>query len=222
MKKRLEIPAEKPRLRERLCENGAANLADHELLALLLRTGSRTLPVEQLAQNALVCLDNYDPERALEGLRRIDGMGTTKACTVLAAFELGRRRFGRLSIQIRSARDLIPLVQQYADRKQEHFLAVSLNGAHETLAVRVVTIGLLNRTMVHPREVYADPICDRAASLIVCHNHPSGQLTPSEEDIAITKRIAGAGEILGIPLLDHIIFHSRGYFSFMEGGIPFR
>jgi DNA repair protein RadC len=97
-----------------------------------------------------------------------------QACRVLAVFELGRRFYGSQSVRIGAAGDVYPLVRHYASLKQEQFLCLSLNGAHEVLAIRVVTIGLLNRTMVHPREVFADPLADRAAAIIICHNHPSG------------------------------------------------
>jgi DNA repair protein RadC len=103
-----------------------------------------------------------------------------------------------------------------ADRKQEHFLCISLNGAYEVIAVRTVSVGLVNKTQVHPREVFADPLTDRATAIIVAHNHPTGNLTPSKEDIAITRQLKSAGEILGIKLLDHIIFSHKGYYSFME------
>jgi len=160
-------------------------------------------------------------ETEFEVLNRIEGMGDTKAGTVLAALELGRRYSGIIHRKIRTAADVFPLVQHFADRKQEQFICVSLNGAHEVLAVRVVSVGILNKTIVHPREVFGDPIADRAAAVIVCHNHPSGQLEPSEEDRAITRRLAEAGNILGISLLDHLILSPRGgYFSFIDSGVP--
>ena len=103
-----------------------------------------------------------------------------------------------------------------ADRKQEHFLCISLNGAYEVIAVRTVSVGLVNKTQVHPREVYADPLTDRATAIIVAHNHPTGSLTPSKDDIIITRQLKSAGETLGIRLLDHIIFGHKGYYSFQE------
>ncbi|MBU2034544.1 MAG: JAB domain-containing protein, partial [Candidatus Omnitrophica bacterium] len=115
--------------------------------------------------------------------------------------------------------DVVPLLRHYADRKQEHFLCVSLNGANEILNTRVVTIGLADRSHVHPREVFADVLVDRASAIILAHNHPAGSLDPSEEDIAVTKQIAQAGKILGIVVLDHIIFNQREYLSFVERGI---
>ncbi|HNY21659.1 MAG TPA: DNA repair protein RadC [Treponemataceae bacterium] len=211
----------KPDARERIRKRGAKNLTDSELVALLLRTGTRNRPVMGLAGKVVGVLDVSKSETEFEVLNRIEGMGDTKAGTVLAALELGRRYSGIIHRKIRTAADVFPLVQHFADRKQEQFICVSLNGAHEVLAVRVVSVGILNKTIVHPREVFGDPIADRAAAVIVCHNHPSGQLEPSEEDRAITRRLAEAGNILGISLLDHLILSPRGgYFSFIDSGVP--
>ena len=113
---------------------------------------------------------------------------------------------------------MLPAIRHYADRKQEHFLSVSLNGAHEIIAVRVVSIGLVNRTIVHPREVFADPLTDRAAAVVVAHNHPSGQVQPSMEDRDVTRRLKSAGDTLGMKLLDHVVFSTLGYYSFLEHG----
>ncbi len=119
-------------------------------------------------------------------------------------------------MKIRFPADVLPLIRHYADRKQEHFLCVSVNGAREVTHVRVVSIGLVNKSHVHPREVFADVIAERASAVIIAHNHPEGSLNPSEEDIAITESIRDAGKILGINLLDHIIFNRSDYYSFAE------
>lgn len=215
------IAHNKPTVRERVKYRGAEHLSDYELLALTLRTGSRRSPVMNLAACVIKTLDLAKPAVVYEALMNIEGMGATKVSAVMAVMELGRRFFGIQNQKVHTAADLFPLLRHYADRKQEQFICVSLNGAHEVLAIRVVSIGILNRTIVHPREVYGDPISDRAAAIIVCHNHPSGQLEPSEEDRNITKRLYSAGELLGITLLDHLILSPRGgYFSFVEGGIP--
>ena len=212
----------KPDIRERIRMMGAEQLSDQELVALALRTGSRDAPVMRLAFRVTQALDTGRPEAMFEILRSLEGMGDTKAGAVLAALELGRRYSGTVNRKVQSAKDVFPLVQHYADRRQEYFICVSLNGAHEVLAVRVVSIGILNKTIVHPREVFGDPLSDRAAAVIVCHNHPSGQLEPSEEDRAITRRLYTAGQLLGIGLLDHLILSPRGgYFSFIESGVPF-
>ena len=106
-----------------------------------------------------------------------------------------------------------------ADKKQEHFICLSLNGANEVIGNRVVTVGLLNSSQVHPREVFAEVISDRAASVILAHNHPSGVLKPSPEDITINQQLVDAGKILGITVLDHIIITKNGYLSFKEAGL---
>jgi DNA repair protein RadC len=212
----------KPDVRERIKKKGPEGLSDSELIALLLRTGTRENPVMRLAGRVVDVLEVARPDAVYEALNGMDGMGGVKAGTVLAALELGRRYSGILQKRIKTAADVYPLVQHYADRRQEQFICVSLNGAHEVLAIRVVSVGILNRTIVHPREVFGDAISDRAAAVIVCHNHPSGQLEPSGEDLNITRRLHEAGDILGIALLDHLILSPRGgYFSFVESGIPF-
>lgn len=140
-------------------------------------------------------------------------------CRVLSVTFVARRRIRPRGIKITNAADVFPLVRHLGDRKQELFIAVSLNGAHEVIATRVVTIGLLDRTQVHPREVFADAITDRAASIVVAHNHPSGDLKPSEQDIVVTKRLVEAGKLLGISLLDHLVFCESGFVSFAELGL---
>ena len=108
------------------------------------------------------------------------------------------------------------MIRHYADRKQEHFLSVSINGANEVLNIRVVSIGLINKSHVHPREVLADILAERASAVIVAHNHPHGELKPSPEDIQVTRQLKDAAKILGLSFLDHIIFNTKGYYSFAE------
>ncbi len=117
-----------------------------------------------------------------------------------------------------SAKVLLPHVRHYADRKQEHFICATINGANEILNIRVVSIGLIDRIPVHPREVFADALSDRASAVIVAHNHPSGGVEPSQGDVNVTAQLKAAGEIVGIELLDHIVFNRTGYFSFLEAG----
>ncbi len=208
-----------PDVRERLAREGPASLADAELLAALLGTGTRGKKVQVLAEEVLELLDasRSVPEAAV--LLKISGIGSAKACAVAAALELGRRLFGTREPRVSSPGEVWSIVAHWADRKQERFICCSLNGAHELIAVRVVSVGLVNRTVVHPREVYADPITDRACAVVVAHNHPSGRLEPSPEDREITARLKEAGDTLGIALLDHIIFSRTGYFSFVEKGL---
>jgi DNA repair protein RadC len=154
----------------------------------------------------------------VEELSGLAGIGQTKACSIVAMLEFGRRRWGAAGTRINHPEDIYALVRHHADRRQERFICISLNGAHEVLAVRIVTIGLVNKTIVHPREVFADPILDRSSAVIVAHNHPSGQLIPSGEDDEVTERLRAASEILGLHFLDHVIFSDRSFFSYRQAG----
>jgi DNA repair protein RadC len=218
MKKMKDIP-ELDRPREKLREKGPEALSDVELLAVLLGSGTRTHDVMTLAGRILKALDEAGDKPGLEELQSIEGVGPAKASLITAALEFARRRIKPEGFRISFPPDVLPLIRHYADRKQEHFLCTSLNGANEVIATRVVSVGLVNRAQVHPREVFADPITDRASAVIVAHNHPSGGLTPSKEDIEITNRLRAAGETLGIKLLDHIIFNRTNYYSFLEQGL---
>lgn len=208
-----------PDYRERLLLGGPGSMADKDLLAALLGSGRAGKPVGALAGEVLAILDKSLPEIDLSTIKAIGGIGNAKACALAAAIELGRRYYGAKGRRIAMPKDLYPLLAHYADRRQEHFLCVSLNGAHEVLGIRQVSSGLVNKTVVHPREVFADPITDRACAIIVAHNHPSGSVEPSKEDVDITRRLRDVGEILGIPLLDHLVFSELSYFSFAEKGL---
>ena len=217
MKKIKDIPI-KDRPREKLRHKGAEALSDQELVAILLGRGTEGHDVLTMAKKVLKLLDSTNCRPSLKDLENIEGMGPAKAALVYAAMEFSRRRIRPEGLKISFPPDVLPLIRHYADRKQEHFICVSINGANEVITSRVVTVGLVNRAQVHPREVFADPITDRASAIIIAHNHPSGGLIPSKEDIQITKRLKDAGETLGIRLLDHIIFNHKGYYSLMENG----
>lgn len=211
-----ELPEEN-RPRERAKRSGVAALSDRELLALVLGRGHRGKDVLLMADDLLALLDRSkeslpDPEL----LKKLPGMGSARISMLLGALEFARRRIRPDGHRIRSAEDAFHLLRHYADRKQEHFFCISLNGANEVICSRVVSIGLLNRTQVHPREVFADPIQDRAGAIIVAHNHPSGNVEPGKDDIETTHRLQEAGELLGIPILDHIVFSLDRYFSFAD------
>jgi len=206
------------RPREKLLAKGAAALKDHELLAILLGKGTTKIDVMTLAQNLVKVVDGKGLALKVEDIGHIEGMGTVKAMTVIAAIEFARRRIKPDGLKISTPADVLPLIRHFADRKQEHFLSVTINGANEVLNVRVVTIGLVDRTPVHPREVFAEIMADRASGIILAHNHPEGGLEPSSADVDVTRQIKQAGEIVGIQLLDHIIFNRSGYFSFLEEG----
>jgi len=217
MKKIKEIP-KLDRPREKLQQKGAEALSDVELLAILLGRGVEGHDVMSVAVRVLKALDNSKEKPDIEELKKIEGVGIAKATLIAAALEFARRRIRPEGLKISFPADVLPLIRYFADRKQEHFICISINGANEVIKSRVVSVGLVNRTQVHPREVFADPITDRASSVIIAHNHPSGGLTPSKDDIGISKQLKAAGEILGIKLLDHIIFNHKGYYSFLERG----
>ena len=146
-------------------------------------------------------------------------MGLAKGAQILSAFELARRHLLKETMKIVCAKDALPLMADIAAKPQEHFLCISLNGANEVIEKRVISIGLADRSSVHPREVFADAVADRASGIIVAHNHPAGSLEPSAADTDVTRQLKAAGECLGIHLVDHIIFNRSGYFSFLESGL---
>ncbi len=212
-----DIP-EADRPREKLLRKGATALSDQELLAVLIGKGTPGMDVMTLAAKLARVIDEKGLDVKADDLSQFAGIGAAKATLILAAIEFARRRIKPEGAKIIAPADLLPHVRHYADRKQEHFLCASINGANEIMNIRVVSIGLIDRSPVHPREVFADAIADRASAIIVAHNHPSGELGPSPSDIAITAQLKAAGEVVGIELLDHIIFNRSGYFSFLEAG----
>jgi len=213
-----EIP-KRDRPREKLVSRGPSALTDVELLALMLGSGTKNQPLLELAAHLLGHVDKANGGLGVTDLEAIPGIGRAKSCSLLAALEFARRRIRPEGTKIRDAADILPLVQHLAHRQQEHFVCISLNGAHEIIASRVVTVGLVNASQIHPREVFCDPIKDRACAIVIAHNHPSGELKPSSEDIAVTKRIAASGETLGIAVLDHVIFSKRGFISLRDMGV---
>jgi DNA repair protein RadC len=216
--KRIDQMPKHDRPREKLLAKGAHALSDQELLAVLLGKGSARMDVMTLAAKLSRVVDEKGLGVRIDDLTGLDGVGEAKATLLLAAIEFARRRIKPEGLKISTPSDVLPLLQHFSDRKQEHFLAVSINGANEVLHVRVVSIGLIDRSPVHPREVFADALTDRASGIIVAHNHPAGGLEPSPSDIEVTKQLKAAGAVIGITLLDHIIFNRTGYFSFIEAG----
>ena len=218
MSKTIDQMPEDDRPREKLLRKGAPALSDQELLAVLLGKGTPGMDVMTLAGKLARLIDEKGLKVTAEDLTQFEGVGDAKATLILAAIEFTRRRIKPDGAKIQTPADLLPHVRHYADRKQEHFICATINGANEILNIRVVSIGLIDRSPVHPREVFADAVADRASGIIVAHNHPAGGLEPSASDIAITSQLKAAGAIVGIELLDHIIFNRSGYFSFLESG----
>ena len=204
--------------RERAAAMGVGELSDLDLVQTLLGSGGPGRPVRQLAAAVLAVLDSSPESPDRDRLLAIPGMGQAKTTLVCGALELARRLWLPERKRIRSPADIMAVVRHYADREQEHFLCLALNGANEVLSCAVVSIGLVNRTLVHPREVFVEAIKLRASSIAVAHNHPSGCLEPSADDREVTRRLESAGELLGITLLDHLIFSPGGWLSFADRG----
>jgi len=218
-KKIKDLP-EDERPREKLIQKGPENLKDEELLAILLGTGIEGKNVIEVAKRIL---GKYSKKRLLkmkyEDLSKIKGIGPAKACIILASQELVKRA---LKIQdsglpiVRTVNDVVLQVGYIRDKTREHFIAIYLNARNELIFRKHIFIGTLNASLVHPREIFKEALEHNAASIILVHNHPSGDPAPSEDDLEITKRIIEAGKIMGIDILDHIIITKIKTFSFKE------
>ena len=218
MKNIKDLPAHN-RPREKLKERGASALTDEELVAAILGRGVEGQDLRTISRSVAKLIRNHRKNLTIEHLTAVRGIGLAKAAQILSAFELARRYLIKDAVKVTGAQDVMPLLADIADKKQEHFVCISLNGAHELIEKRIVTIGLVDRSPVHPREVYADVISDRAAAVIFAHNHPSGDLKPSNSDLKIHEQLTEAGKILGIRILDHLIVSKKGYYSFQEAGL---
>jgi len=213
-----ELP-EHSRPREKMREMGAAALTDEELVAAILGMGTAGIDVRTMSKQVAELIHKHRERLTLDHLIAVPGMGLAKSGQILSAFELARRHLLNESVKIERAEHVLPLVAEIVSKSQEHFVCLTLNGANELIERRTVTVGLLDRSQVHPREVFADVIADRAASVIFVHNHPSGELHPSDADLRSQEQLVAAAKILGIRVLDHIIVSKKGYFSFQEAGI---
>lgn len=200
------------RPREKLQARGVASLSDYELLMAIIGSGNAQADVTKIAKDVQKIIKEKGSRLTYEELLRVKSLGPAKASQLMAGYELWKRHF-----QV-SERPIIDspekAVEQLADirgKKQEYFVCLTVDGANRLIAKRIITIGTLTSSLVHPREVFADAITDRAASIIVAHNHPSGNLEPSDADIAITERLHHASKILGIVLKQHILFTPSSY-----------
>ncbi len=211
----------KPNARERLLKYGADNLTTQELMMILLGSGTEKCPVRQLAQKVLDMLDSCPMDALINNLLTIEGIGETKATLISAVLEIGRRINSGSGSKICKPLDIIPYIKHISLEKQENFLCVSLNGAHAILSVRKISVGTLNRCLIHPREVFSEALKERAAAIILAHNHPSQNTDPSQNDIEVTQQLYDASKIVGIHLLDHLIICTNDYYSFAENNIIF-
>ena len=205
--------------REKLIRKGVQALKNDELLAILLGSGVQGKDVRKLAKEIVSLMDSGFDKLSLRTLCDIHGLGLAKASQILASIELSKRYLIRSNKRITSAGEVYEELKSFSNKSQEHFLAITLDGASHIINTRTVFIGTLNQSLVHPREVFADAIADRAAGIIIAHNHPSGTLEASRADIQITQRLKEVSKLVGIELLDHVILAKDGFYSFSDEGL---
>ena len=205
--------------REKLLKKGVKVLKDYELMAILLGTGTKGKDVIKLSREIVKLFEDDFSSLSLEKLLNIHGLGNTKASQLLSAIELSSRYLIKNNKKISNAQEVYEELNQYRDKQQEYFLTLYLDGANHLIETKIITIGTLNQSLVHPREVFSYALEKRCASIIVAHNHPSGVLTPSKEDINVTKRLQESAKILGIELLDHVIFTKDDFLSLRDEGM---
>jgi len=219
-----ELPTDE-RPREKMKGQGAQAMGNSELIAILLRTGNPAESALRLAENLLERQGGLAGfgNATMEDIEQIKGIGEAKAITILAAVELGRRVTSLAPLEravIRTPDDVASLLMpRFRYETKESFLAVLLSTKNHVLKTPVISIGSLNASIVHPREVFREAINASAASVILAHNHPSGDPAPSPEDIGLTRKLVEAGRLLDIPVLDHVVLGDGKYISFKEKGI---
>lgn len=219
-----EMPEEE-RPREKMMKYGSDKVTNAELLAIIIRTGSRRASAVHLADKILSRAENLRelPNLSIQELMEIKGIGLAKGVQIKAALELGRRIASSFRLETRSIsspRDVADyLMEEMRYYQKEYFKAVFLNTKNQVISTDIISIGSLNSSIVHPREIFSAAVKKASASLILVHNHPSGDPTPSREDIEVTKRIVQAGEIIGVSVLDHLIIGEGRYYSFRESGL---
>jgi DNA repair protein RadC len=214
-------PDDRPR--EKLLLRGAQNLSDAELVAILLRIGKKGKSVLEIARDIIKADGNLAmvATRTVGSLKKIDGIGNDKAATLAAAFEISRRILSKTKWfsqqKITSPQDIADIfIPMLRDEVKEKFIVVCINSANRIIKQEVISVGNLNSSVIHPREIFKVAIDNSSASIILIHNHPSGNPEPSNEDIQITKKIVESGKILDIPVFDHLIIAGETYTSFVE------
>lgn len=219
-----EIPLyERPR--ERLKIHGCNSISNKELLEIIISSGTKNISVSDLADNILKNVKDIKELKnmTLNSLKKIKGIKDAKAIKLLAAIELGKRVYSDnenvKQIKIKKSSDVFKYFYHlYQNKMQEELMVILLNTKNIVIDYKFVFKGSLNHSIVHPREIFKEAIYSSANAIIIIHNHPSGDVTPSEEDKKITEKIVLCGEMLNMPLLDHIIFGNNAYYSFLEEG----
>ena len=220
------IESERPR--ERLLKNGVDNLSNEDLLAILIKTGTYQKSVKDISLELLKkygCFSNLK-NITIESLKEIKGIGEVKAIELVSALEFGKRIFLERDTHTKKrlvcAKDIWEFTKYlFYNKKQEHFYALYFNNKQELIDIKTLFIGTINRSVVHPREVFKEAYLLSASSIVCMHNHPSGDITPSIEDTRFTKSLYEIGKIQGIPVVDHIIVSDNSYYSFYENGNVF-
>lgn len=205
------------RPREKLQARGPAALSDFELLQALIGSGNAQADVSTIARKVLDLFKKHGASISYDQLKEVTGLGPARITEILAALEISKR-YLLVSEQpiIDSTERAVEELGDIREKKQEYFVCLTLDGANRLIAMRTITIGTLTSSLVHPREVFADAITDRAASIIVAHNHPSGSLNPSVSDKDITKKLKQSGDLVGIKLIDHLIITKTEYKSIIS------
>jgi DNA repair protein RadC len=204
------------RPREKMQRKGADALSDFELLEVLIGSGNQTSDVSQIARQVHKLLSKNAHNLSLEALTNIHGISTATATKLLACLELARRYLVQDLEPILSETDLLARLHDIRPKQQEYLICLSLDGGNRLIAQRTITVGTLDTLLTHPREVFADALTDRAASIIISHNHPSGDPQPSAQDITLTQQLVATGQLVGIPLRDHLIVTKNAHFSFKQ------
>ena len=205
------------RPREKLLERDIASLTTAELFALLIRTGRAGHSAISLGENIVKKYSDFT-QLTLDDLKAIKGLDIAKVSSILAALELSHRLSSSTTPHIQSPIDALPYLARTRTSSREQFVALYLNARHELIHQETISVGTLTRSLVHPREVFAPALTHATASLLIAHNHPSGDTEPSEDDLALTRRLVEASDILGIPILDHLILTGDSFYSFREHG----
>lgn len=215
LRKLKEVPlADRPR--EKLQRKGVAALSDFELLEVMIGSGGAGADVSNIARQIQRLLRKGTGALSMDSLTTLHGVSTGHASKILASLELAKRHLVRDSEPVRTQHDILARLVDIRVKQQEYFVCLSLDGGQRLIASRTITIGTLDAVMAHPREVFSDAIADRAACVLVAHNHPSGEAAPSQKDITLTQQLAAAGQLVGIPLRDHFIVTKTSHFSFRQ------
>ena len=213
------------RPRERLIKFGPEALSAQELLALIIGRGIPKKSVMNIAQELLARFGNIKAisQASIAGLSEIKGVGLAKAAQIKACFELGKRQDLEPELKdydIKNPQSVVKAIRaSIKDKAKEHFKLILLDTRNKIIGISTISIGTLNASLVHPREIFKEAIIHNSASVVLAHNHPSGDPEPSEEDLTITKRLVDSGKILGIEVIDHIIIGKTNFFSFKERGL---